>query len=313
MDLENSSLPLEDREKIIEKANEYVGYGDVQTFLKPNDTSYKLDFIRPYQIYETDKFVIVFTAKGGSSLINRVLKENSLFMHSVSDEVMRKYDNFINITTKRENISETELLEFVKCLDGKSEKDLIVVTRNPICKFMSGVIQDLEFSIGQSPIIETLIKEIEKEYFLNADYNKLNIISKLLYYHFLTTINKTGYPISGHATLFNETFFQLLITNPKINRNKLKIVDIDDSNHNLLDVMGSYYPDAKESDKHNFNKTYWTHRRKWEYVYRNLKGNLEKNNAEWISILIETQISRDYNFYRMLLEEYKESYWKPNV
>jgi hypothetical protein len=74
------------------------------------------------------------------------------------------------------------------------------------------------------------------------------------------------------------------------------------------DIIRKYYPEIEQSNK---SKHFWTHRDKWKTVFCNIKEELLKKDSRWMLSLIEYELSRDYSWYMILKEVYKDSYYTP--
>ena len=262
------------------------------------------------EFFETSKFILLCTQKGGSSYINTALSENNLFVHNPEQakEIFHKFNNFIDLLhVDYANMDIPEVaLEYSKILQGKSKKDLIIVTRNPILKWMSGVVQDLDGLVHSAPVLRKLIN-YEVDY-IDYEQSTLNLQKELLIDFLIERFESEGTTAYAHSKLYNVLFYQLLSVNSNIDKNKLYLVDIDNPNHNLADVLKRYHPEIQKTEKH---KSYWTHRHKHDYLFSDFQDRINERQLEipLIESIIK-DITFDYQWYLILLANYKDNLWK---
>lgn len=245
---------------------------------------------------ETEKYFIFFTPKGGGSFINKFhdahnLKINIDKENDYLNSIKSAFYPFNNINS---NIQENEL---DLLLNGKSKKDLIIVTRNPIYKFLSGIYQDL-IKDRATETNSDITQEISDTELQELVYNELN--NRFL---------ERGDICTGHSMLFNKWFYLLLTLN-KIDTSKLFIVDIDNSKSSLSELFLNYYP---ELEKSNSLKTFWTHRNKHKSVIESLMSGISKNNNNGLMVFMRNEISLDFYFYNLIQEVYKNNMYIQKV
>lgn len=262
------------------------------------------------EFFETSKFILLCTQKGGSSYINTALTENNLIIHNPDEvrPIFDKFNNFIDsLHLDYENMDIPEVaLEYTKILQGKSKKDLIIVTRNPILKWMSGVVQDLDILLRDAPVLRKLIN-YEVDY-IDYEQSTLNLQKELLIDFLIERFESEGTTACAHSQLYNDVFYQLLSVNSNIDKNKLYLVDIDNPNHNLADVLKRYHPEIPETETH---KSYWTHRHKHDYLFSDFEGRIDERQLEiLLTNSIIKDITYDYQWYLILLANYKDNLWK---
>ena len=154
----NHNYRLDERVDIISKT-ENIGYlksllfgenilSEVNKFKFQNYNFNAVNYL------ETEKFGILFFMKGGSSLImNTFDLLNLTTTPSTRNSTWPKlFKSTIRIDNK--DVESEEYPEFVKILNGKSKKDLIIVTRNPIYKWLSGVYQEMEGEFERSQTLK---------------------------------------------------------------------------------------------------------------------------------------------------------------
>lgn len=274
--------------------------------ISKNEMNYNnMIFFGP-SVWETSKFFIIVTSKGGSTITESILLDNNLSLKKMDDNLMKSYKYFVNIENKyTENDVDNEFLEYLKALNGKSKKDIIIFTRNPIIKWMSGVIMDIELLLNNSPIIKKLIDVPHCD---DKDEYNLNLLRSFLPKYLNELWETRSSFLDGHSHLYNEHFFQLLTLNKGINLNKLHIVDIDNPNHDIVEVVRNYYPEIKETHS---TQHFWTKRDKHEYIFNDLESYLKANNfSQPLINLLEKQISNEYKWYKILLKTYENNLWK---
>jgi hypothetical protein len=302
---EELSHTIENRKDIITEFKNRIFKNDV--FL--SNIQIEKNYTKPNMVYieywETEKFILLCTAKAGSSIISHIMDENKLNiipMKTLTTKITEYYNDFFNIETEYiENEIDKDCLEYYKALNGKSKKDIILVTRNPIYKWMSGVVEDLNQSLNKTPFIKNLVQYEKSD---DAWVNQLNLYKELLPYHIQNMWEDSSSIARQHSQLYNENFFYFLTVNNKIDLKKLHIIDIDNENHNLIEIIKAYYPEIKWGNK------FSTHRLNHEFLFKNLHSYLsEKNISEPIINLIKKEISNDYKWYKILLKIYKNNLW----
>lgn len=259
-----------------------------------------------FEFFETSKFILLCTQKGGSTFINNILEENNLFVHNPNDvrQEFQDNNNFIDLFDKNYKVKTDGVREFIKILSGTSKKDLIIVTRNPIIKWMSGVIQDLDFIVLDNLFLKKIVHYKKSD---NSEEDTLNLQKSIMIDFLLDRLERHGTTAIEHSTLYNELFYQLLIINDNIDLNKLVIVDIDNPDHNLAVILKRYYPEIKESKNFNY---FWTHREKHQYIFGDLQEKIEERGLEILLNSITKHITDDYRWYLILLDKYKNNLWK---
>lgn len=270
------------------------------------------------QYNETEKFCILFSSKGGSTIINSILTDNKigfLDRNNQFDSSCKDYFNFTKGNTNR-NIS-TEFDEFIKLVNGKSKKDLIIVTRNPIYKFLSGIFQDISLDLSKSHILYYMMEskypiknteKIENENKFNhlQDIENLhpNAIGELSWIHAKNLFYKYQSISRGHSAPYNELFFNFLYLHKSIDKSKIKIVDLDNPEYSIVDVIKKYFPEIKETDRLN---NFWSHRSKHELVLKGIETHSKiELDGETIRKWLIKEVQRDYNYYKLLKESYTE-------
>lgn len=252
---------------------------------------------------ETEKFGILFFMKGGSSLIMHTLDLLKLTTtlstrHSTWNKVFKSVMRIDN-----KDMESEEYPEFIKILNGKSKKDLIMVTRNPIYKWLSGVYQELEGEFERSQTLK---------YFLKQKYKGENIIEVLddltddefeeFCYVLLKTVFEDGHGTSwAHATLYNDVYYNFLELNPNIDKSKLKIIDIDSPNGDLLKLLSSYYPEVL-SVPH--SSAFKSHRLQHERILNSIEKRIIKGNEFALFNNIIKEIHNQHYYYLMLEHKY---------
>lgn len=312
---ENLEEIRKNREDIIKQTMESESvnslFGDIingnKKFLSENAMEYK----------ETEKFGIIVTGKGGSTIVNHLIRDNNLSSYDTDKqnrvhEFIKENRNFLDTTYTEEIKFIPELQEFKKIMNGESKKDLIIVTRNPIYKWMSGLIQELTDEMQSSVTLASFISD--KYNFLIDDIGSLfenkkikedlkkQILSDLAFRYLHGSLIKNGTTLINHMYLYNEIYY-LFLENNKIDLSKLKIVDIDSDKGDLVDIFKMYYPEIPESMN---TAGFWTHRYKWDLALSNLQNFLENNDIV-ASQILKTEVQRDLYYYNLLLKKYNKN------
>ena len=313
------------RNIIIESSNDFDGMYGLFPFLNEYKNTKSHNHLKQhgFQCIETEKFFILFTAKSGSSLIMDMCKQNKLFTNPVdlADKSKKPYidlvtyNNLINPIAEELIIKDVENL--IKCLDGKSKKDLILVIRNPINKWMSGVMQDILSELNSSVSLSGWISEKYNINFINIplflsdkliqDEEKIKICSDITFRYLKGIYNKLGTTCTAHSHLYNELFFLLLLNNPNINLNKLKIIDIDSNEGDLVELFKQYYPEIKVH-----GKSYNTHRPEWQFFFGGILSYFRQEHNNLLHS-IQTDTSRDFYYYKKIQKEYSKNFYKGTI
>lgn len=251
---------------------------------------------------ETDYFGILFTSKGGSSWIRRNISKHGLerLEHPQYIPAWRyaiSPDKKDSKKTQNENSG-----EFRNILNSSSEKDLIVVTRNPSKKFISGLWEEINRA-SQDPFIKGFL--ISKGINFSNDTNLLSLddneIENIIHAWILGTYNLEGTLSFAHCRLHNEGYYHLLSSN-NINKKKLKIVNIDSKGGNLANLFSDYWPHLKNEyfEKEHFS----SHRPKHERLLSILLKICRKDHQTHRHII--DIITRDLYYFNKINSEFKE-------
>ena len=272
---------------------------------------------------ETPKIGILYYNKVGSSFIstmfinNESLKVNGIKIYSnQANQVGERNVRLINdnqwvwaTTHKKDRGILTESLgDFEKIINGTSEKDLIIVTRNPKLKLLSGLMQDIKphGTIFQHPGL--FLRGYLSKYHPSAagipTFSELkkfhpNVWEEVFEYYLLgwfKAFNNIKTSDGAHGKLgFNETYYKFLELNP-INLDKLTIIDIDSIDGNLETVFKKYHKNLKFPESVHSNKGRYS-----DVIYL-----INKLSKKYKGLLqdIEWEISRDYFYYNLIKEKY---------
>ena len=270
---------------------------------------------KEFDILETDKFFVLVTSKGGSSIMQNIINllngksrdDNSFFKLS---EFFRDNQNFLTVGST-ELVTQNGNEEFIKLLNGKSNKDLIIITRNPLFKWLSGIIQDVEGELRDS---ESELYKWVDDTFKGFDISNINkspdsrdydlnqpIISKIIYkYLMLMYLDNNNSCTKNHASLYNELFYLFLENNKNINFSKVRLVDIDSENGDIVEFIKNYYPSLDDS---NFSEFY-TRRNTWQFYFETITDEFKDD----ISVIesISNDIRRDLYFYLLLKNKFEK-------
>lgn len=253
---------------------------------------------RQLMILDTPKALFLYTFKGGSTFI-----ENSIIKPSRENEVNLKIKGPINgknlkfklhtmtidDNVRLDNDGDCVLQELIKSSKGKSKKDLIIVTRNPIIKWISGILMEIQINV-------------KKDLNEHRDFTKIDdgVLSNYII-KFLKKNYELSYSYSpGHCVLFNK-FFYLLLTSNNIDKSKIKIVDLDNKETNFSSILMRYYPEIEP----HLQKNYWTQSNNYDKLFIPfIRMKKERTNIE---NLVRNEIYEDMMFYNLINEIYKDN------
>lgn len=299
---------IDDRAKVLE---ETANTGIIKSLMggefPVNEPDLEIYYTNPYlsipNYDETEKFGIIYTSKGGSSLIRGVLTKYDIADVSLFGETdwFRTYRNLI-APIRNEKYYNKEYSGLVSICDGKSTKDLILVIRNPIYKWLSGLVMDVKSEVNQSKLLFNLIKE---KYSLSDSVKDITpeALADITYHHLKSNL-KEGLTISeSHAALYNESHYNFLLCN-NIDLNKLRIIDIDDPDSDLLGLLQSYYPIIQHDAS---TKSFWTQRGYHSAIINGLISAIADNKDIILSSIIKQTISRDFYYYNLLKNKFKDN------
>lgn len=258
----------------------------------------------PPQYMETEKYGIIFTSKGGSSYITKTLTDYALFTDDSSE-----FNNIFNSTLYPSNSKQStskKYNEFFSIINGTSKKDLIIVTRNPLYKWLSGVYQEIEMEYSNSNILYGMTQDEYKPNNNNSDKLTKDLLEKLVYKYLIGTLYREGNITIGHMALYNQVFFLFLLNN-NIDTNKLKIIDIDDYESSINKLFNLYNPEILIDDTQGL----WTHRTKHEHILRGL--DLSVNNSINIKEMVKREVGIDFYYYSLLNKKFDKNFVKNNI
>ena len=313
MNRKNHNIPKEERENVLSETKNIRLIKNIlgHDFPIANDDDllvfYNKNFKLPSYV-ETEKFGIIFTMKGGSSYITNILDDLKL---SVVPSTLNSAWNHVFksvMRIKNADIETTQYKEFLNIVNGKSKKDLILVTRNPIYKWVSGVYQEMEVEYKNSKTLR---------YFINSSgskeipSNEMDDLEDSEFSEFVFNVIKAAFDIGetstwAHAGLYNEMFYNFLELNPNIDKSKLKIIDIDSQDGDLTDILSMYYPEIKMNSKsHRFS----THRNLHKRVLSGVQNKISHDSSA-LENDIKYRLSQDYYYYILLKHKYQKYLFK---
>jgi hypothetical protein len=312
-------LPIrENRDMIIKSADELNSIQNMfhglenKSFLSAN----------PFEYKETEKFGIIVFGKGGSTVTNNTLEYNKLSTFDLGEggrnqKIINFFqDNQCFIDEPCEELKFPEELEgFKSILNGTSKKDLLIVIRNPIKKWLSGLIQELGKELESSMIASSFLSEANRININSLDdiyksehiseEEKSTIYAELSHKFLKMAIFRHGTSQIDHMKLYNESLF-LFLNNNKLDLSKIRIIDLDSENSDLVEVFKKYYPDLKTNDNID---NFWSHRKLWDIFSNKLSYTL-KNNDNGIYQIIKNEIERELYYYELILKKYKDNIYK---
>jgi hypothetical protein len=197
--------------------------------------------------------------------------------------------------TNDENHFSTTKSIWESFLQKKEKRDLIILYRNPFEHFISGFVQDFlknstSFNLSTKPFLHYFLDNIEitkkeKDNFLKdfnfssggmnpTNYEKYkNIWDKIIEIKFDYYIN-SGSLIEGHYSPW-VTFINYLISSDKIDKNKIKLIDIYDAP--LEEQLQNYLSDSnslkRNLETYEQNKKINSHQKYFELIEKIINSN----------------------------------------
>lgn len=274
-----------------------------QTHKFENDFS-SFDFnkyILPIPHYEeTEKYGLLYANKQLSSWVTQYFNNNNLSIINNKNHWQDVYTQSLMYNTNKISIDEYQNYKLL--LSGKSKLDLILIIRNPVYKFISGILEDIQGQIKGSIILQNQLKQKFKDFDINKIRRKeisLPILREMTHSYLTTMVESESSVTFSHTNLYNNSFFCMLNSNKKIDLNKLKIIDLDNPNINIDDVFKSYYPESITSD------VFWSNRNYYKTILEVIRE-IQNNNYKVFSV-IQRDIHRDYYYYTLIKKIYKNN------
>lgn len=273
-------------------------------------TGYNNEFARGLLIptpeyQETEKFGILFNQKGGSSWITRKIRDNNLKVEENNGKFEKAWGDAVNPHPVK---NPTEYGGWVDIMNGKSEKDFILVTRNPMYKWLSGMWEEVNSSYTHNMITrgDLILKEVNFRHQKNLLQLDETIVKDLVHKWLIGTWDRWGTLSSAHAKLYNEAYYNLLTSN-NINKKKLKIVNIDSIDGDLVNVFTEYFPNLEEkfSDRGEFSSHRPKHKTLLEIIWEICRKDVRMQEH------ISNTIIRDLYYFNKILNDFGEQFYKP--
>lgn len=239
---------------------------------------------------QTSKFGILYSNKCGSSLIRNYIDTNNL--NETTREIYQEvfvygYQQLLHME------GSDDFLDFTNMLRGKSDKDLIIVTRFPTQKWLSGM---------WTQLVHLIKKDSNKDIWDGMVENTEEILYKELK-HLANAINSLSV---GHSTMYNEAYYNLLTLHPNIDRKKLRIINIDTLEGDLKSLISEYYDfsfDLTGANIRNNSKVY-------PKLINHLTDIFKKDRT--IQHLLSKTIHRDLYYLNRIQKEYGDCFFKPS-
>lgn len=239
---------------------------------------------------QTSKFGILYSNKCGSSLIRNYIDTNNL--NETTREIYQEvfvygYQQLLHME------GSDDFLDFTNMLRGKSDKDLIIVTRFPTQKWLSGM---------WTQLVHLIKKDSNKDIWDGMVENTEEILYKELK-HLADKINSLSV---GHSTMYNEAYYNLLTLHPNIDRKKLRIINIDTLDGDLKSLISEYYDfsfDLTGANIRNNSKVY-------PKLINHLTDIFKKDRT--IQHLLSKTIHRDLYYLNRIQKEYGDCFFKPS-
>lgn len=282
---------------------EYLKNKDYQNYIQSFDIRMKQGLDNGYGIEEfqsgifatphykqTSKFGILYSNKCGSSFIRDYIDKNNLnetTREMYSEVFIHGFQQLLNMENPK------NFLDFTNILRGKSEKDLIIVTRFPTQKWLSGI----------WPQIAHLVKESANDDVWSHGNSKTEEIIYKELKHLANVINSLSV---GHSTMYNEAYYNLLTLHPDIDRKKLRIINIDTLDGDLKDLFSEYY----DFDTSELSANIKDNTKVYSKLINHLFDIFKKDRT--LQHLLAKTINRDLHYLNRIQREYGDCFYKPN-
>jgi hypothetical protein len=243
--------------------------------------------------YKSNNFYILTLPKIASSWVYELFLNNPKFRDIPIDSVKNIDNNNVNINqlnlfTEYDTINAShDVIEFSKdwenmVMGNSSDKDFIFLMRDPIDKFITGIMQDVvfqNFKMNSPHILDILKtypdkKELDDFFKFHKEntipendewwhtpnlqwpdcaYSVIMYIVDVILSKWLSDIDNMIDYRSGHSSLNLFLYYKILF-NSNVDLNKIKILDIDAEN--IYDfLIKKYKMDVKIEHKEKFNPT----------------------------------------------------------
>ena len=252
------------------------------------------------QYLESKKFGIMFSAKGGSGWIGDAFRENNLSIQPKGKPFSMVWQQLISPWGGEDKHGDLNNI-----LNGSSEKDFILVTRNPLYKFVSGLWEEIHTTYQLSNIFRGSVLVEGKSFHTEKGGllgQSMEFIQDIMTKWILGTIDLQGDVSHAHAALYNESYYNLL-TLHNINRKNLKIVNIDSVDGDLENVFNEYYTNLKIK-----KDGYGTHRNKHEKLLTCLSKICDERPK--IHEFISRTLHRDLYYLNRIKKEFENQFYK---
>ena len=273
----------DDGDAFMTKDEEISATNDIMDHLFP-DLSRNI-YLFQINMIETDKLIILFDLKSGSTFLGNTFLENDYSHSLVQIDLLHP-----------ENKSTSESLNSI--FTGNSSKELLIIHRNPIFKWLSGTFQDVVHSIEDNVFALNFICD---KYNLSRHITQLNqlpvhVIGELMYEYLLSILSKNMLPVQGHSRDINLSMYTIL-DNPMLDKSKIHSFDLDDTTINLEKFLHQYHPELIDLDK---PATPWSHRKKWAGIYGYLINIIQNDNNYKLFATINEILAKDFIFYNKI-------------
>lgn len=270
------------------------------------------------QFSKTSKFILVYSSKGGSSFSQNIMSKNNLeedyFSWSLDMKPNRGPDDF--------TIYKGEIPDWLyDVLNGVSTHELIFLQRNPLQKYMSGTYQDIIGEVRNDGLLSSFLKDkypkFNQSLYLDTVGKTLNtktsiddmpdwvkeVSTDLTLKYISGNFSCYGKVHRAHSLLTNNIIYDFLTFFDKIDKNKIKIFDIDLVENDIFQLFKMYYPELKEiTNSHLY--LFWTHRYRWELFFRDVLIKINGGKVE--SIALQDNLRDDYYYYFKIKKTFKK-------
>jgi hypothetical protein len=233
-------------------------------------------------IAENEKSFVITKAKVASRYLQEIYQPD---VYNVPLNINFEFSDINSLSDNQKNI-------FYRLSDIKqNKKDILLLYRNPIKRYISGTIEDLFVSIGTTNFNEKYFlrrylnsSNIEPYFFfkqLEENIENKNFLLEDSYNTFLTSLledwfvwqNSTSAIISHHSSPYL-AIYDSMLNHPNIDRNKIKFINIDDPENNLTRIFQNYSKDVSDVIPENTNNLRQSNKSFFTFVKKYIEDNI---------------------------------------
>lgn len=252
----------------------------------------------------------IFLAENEKSFVITKPKVASRFVQSLyqgsTHEI--RIENTLEISPYFEVTNEASK-SYNRLLDVKTNnKEIFLIYRNPLKRYISGVIEDILVSIGQENFNERFflrsylsknniepyylfeqLKENEsnRNFLLNEEFKSFldDVLNDFFYWQVQTT------PIFSHHSSPYMVIYDKILKSQKIDNRKVHLINLDNEKNNLSEILKPFVSDATHIETSEQISSKQSHKVFYSYV-----NNMIENNV-FFKDLVDNVCSLDFYFY----------------